>query len=150
HHTNAAGHDRSNGRIFQVRYGDVKPVKVDLRKLSDLELVKLQLHPNDWYCRHARRLLQERTWAAQQSDLKPPRNERGRLIKNRIHIGQLDEKVYPELEAIVLKHPDETRQLRALWALAACGGLELRLVSKLLASDRPFVRAWTVYFLVEG
>ena len=33
---------------------------VDLTKLTDEELVELQLHRNDWHVRHARRMLQER------------------------------------------------------------------------------------------
>ena len=53
-------HDRSNGRIFKVTYGDPKTVDVDLKKASDRELVEMQLHENDWYVRHARRILQER------------------------------------------------------------------------------------------
>ena len=52
--------DRSNGRIYKITYGDVKPVKVDLAKFGFEELVKLQKHPNDWFVRHSRRLLQER------------------------------------------------------------------------------------------
>jgi putative membrane-bound dehydrogenase-like protein len=52
--------DRTNGRIFKITYGDVKPWKGDLAKLSDLELAKLQFHKNQWQARHARRLLQER------------------------------------------------------------------------------------------
>ena len=34
--------DRTNGRIFKITYGDVKPWKGDLAKLSDMELAKLQ------------------------------------------------------------------------------------------------------------
>ena len=52
--------DRSNGRIYKIAYGDVKPVKVDLAKMDNDELVKLQFHANEWYVRHSRRLLQER------------------------------------------------------------------------------------------
>ncbi len=52
--------DRTNGRIFKITYGTPKPWKGDLAKLSDEELVKLQTHKNDWFVRHARRLLQER------------------------------------------------------------------------------------------
>ncbi|HZZ81914.1 MAG TPA: PVC-type heme-binding CxxCH protein, partial [Gemmataceae bacterium] len=54
--------DKTNGRIFKITYGDVKPWKGDLAKLSDLELVRLQdgLNRNEWTVRHSRRLLQER------------------------------------------------------------------------------------------
>ena len=52
--------DKTNGRIFKITYGDAKPWKGDLAKLSDLELAKLQEHKNEWMTRHARRILQER------------------------------------------------------------------------------------------
>ena len=52
--------DRSNGRIYKVTYGATTPWKGDLSKLDVAALVKLLAHPNDWFVRHARRLLQER------------------------------------------------------------------------------------------
>ena len=52
--------DRTNGRIYKISYRGTKPVTVDLAKKSDKELVELLLHKNDWYVRHAQRLLQER------------------------------------------------------------------------------------------
>ncbi len=52
--------DVSNGRIFKVTFGTPKPWRGDLAKLSNDELVKLQAHPNEWFGRHARRLLHER------------------------------------------------------------------------------------------
>src|SRR5262249_292912 len=53
-------HDRSNGRIYRISYNDALPVKVDLQKLRDDELIKLLTHDNEWYRRHAMRLLRER------------------------------------------------------------------------------------------
>src|SRR6185369_4772331 len=52
--------DVTNGRIYKITYGAVKPVQVDLAKLNDLELIKLFEHKNQWFGRHARRLLHER------------------------------------------------------------------------------------------
>lgn len=52
--------DTTNGRIHKIVYGKVKPWKGDLSKLNDEELIKLQKHKNDWFPRHARRLLEER------------------------------------------------------------------------------------------
>ncbi|HVK13932.1 MAG TPA: PVC-type heme-binding CxxCH protein, partial [Gemmataceae bacterium] len=53
--------DRTNGRIYKISYRGTKPVKgLDLQKCTDEELVKYQLHENEWYVRHARRILQER------------------------------------------------------------------------------------------
>jgi putative membrane-bound dehydrogenase-like protein len=60
HHRNVDGHDRSNGRIYRIVYGDAKPVKVDLQKCTDEELVEYLSNPNHWYRRHAQRILQER------------------------------------------------------------------------------------------
>ena len=65
--------DRTNGRIYKVTFGDVKASPVDLSKLSDAELVQLQLHPNDWQVRHVRRLLQERANANQLAKETRPR-----------------------------------------------------------------------------
>jgi putative membrane-bound dehydrogenase-like protein len=60
HRPEANVHDRSNGRIYRIVYNDAKPVKVDLRTMSDEELITLLSHENEWYRRHAQRLLQER------------------------------------------------------------------------------------------
>src|SRR5260221_9667207 len=94
--------DRGNGRVYKVSYGKPKSVKVDLAALGDEELVKLQLHKNDWYVRHARRLLQERAAA-----------------------GKLAEGTAPALKAILKDNVDVTRRLRALWTLTSIdGGIE--------------------------
>jgi putative membrane-bound dehydrogenase-like protein len=63
HHNNIEGHDRSNGRIYKVSYGDEKFEPVDLKQLSDEELRLKLIDKNDWYVRHARRILQERAAA---------------------------------------------------------------------------------------
>ena len=40
---------RSSGRIYKITYGQPKPAgDLNLARLSDAELVKLQLHRNDW------------------------------------------------------------------------------------------------------
>src|SRR5206468_2252023 len=88
--------DKTNGRIFKITYGDVKPWKGDLAKLSDLELAKLQTSKNEWMVRHARRLLQERA------------EERKILADAVSHLEGLWEKEYREYH-----------RLRVLWALNA-------------------------------
>ncbi|MBX3413080.1 MAG: DUF1080 domain-containing protein [Pirellulales bacterium] len=119
-------HDRSNGRIFKIVYGDPQPVAVDLKKLDNAVLVGLLTHENDWYVRHARRLLQERAQA-----------------------GQVDAASQNKLMELALAHPDETRRLRALWALHAVGGVTPTRVAQLLDNDSPFVRAWTIQLALE-
>jgi len=59
-HENDGVH-RNSGRIYKITYGDaVKPKETDLPKLSDAELVKLQLSDNEWLVRWARWELRER------------------------------------------------------------------------------------------
>jgi putative membrane-bound dehydrogenase-like protein len=53
-------HDRSNGRIYRIAYQNARPVKVDLQRMESEELAQLLLHDNEWYRRHAQRILQER------------------------------------------------------------------------------------------
>ncbi len=115
--------DRSNGRIYKICYQGTKPVQADLRKLSDKELVELQLNPNDWYVRHGRRLLQERGGGPA---------------------------VYEALARIAFTNADETRRLRGLWALHVTGGLTEDRVMQGLADAGPYVRAWTVQLALES
>jgi hypothetical protein len=58
-HGQTAAHIET-GRIYKITYGESKKVDVDLAKLPSAELVKLIGSTNEWYVRHARRLLQER------------------------------------------------------------------------------------------
>jgi len=120
HQGNEAEHDRSNGRIFKVSFGEVKAVKVDLQKLSDLELVNLLASKNAWHSRHAQRILQERYSA------KPP----------------------TELVANSLRQLGGTG-LRALWTRWVVGELDQPALIRLLQSQDEMTRAWSVQFLCE-
>jgi hypothetical protein len=61
------GHDgvhRTSGRIYTVLHGSPRPPEpIDLHAKTDAELVALQLHRNDWFCRKAREILAERAAA---------------------------------------------------------------------------------------
>ncbi|MBA4192295.1 MAG: dehydrogenase [Planctomycetaceae bacterium] len=115
--------DRSTGRIYKISNGDTKSKPVDLGKMSDAELVELHLHRNDWYVRHARRILQERSRDAKGG-------EEGRK----------------QLTEILNKNPDVTRRLRALWTLHAIGGFD---ATPLLEDRDAHIRAWAVQLLCE-
>ena len=123
--------DRSNGRIYKICYrGTARAAKAviphgDLKKCSDQKLVRLQLHANDWFVRHARRILQERAAA-----------------------GRLAATTRQDLAKIALENPDEVRRLRGLWALHVTGGLQS--ADKLLTDPAAFVRAWTVQLALES
>ena len=46
-------------------------------------------------------------------------------------------------------NPDETRRLRAMWALHVTGGLPADLVTKLLADHNEYVRAWAIQLALD-
>jgi len=120
--------DRSNGRVYKVSYRDTKPVVgLDLGKKSDEELVELLSAKNEWYARHARRLLQER--AAQK---------------------KLEAGTGEALAKVAFEGEDEGRRLRGLWALHVTGGLtEGGRLGKALRSDSGYVRAWALQMGLE-
>ncbi|HVY72309.1 MAG TPA: PVC-type heme-binding CxxCH protein, partial [Verrucomicrobiae bacterium] len=126
HHNNVDGHDRTNGRIFHIVYNNQKHTIVDLQKNTDEELVRLQLSPNDWYVRHARRILQER---AAKNGMSP--------------------QVHAALAKIVRENPDTTRKLRALWALHVTGGINAELGVEFIKSPDEYVRAWLFQLVFE-
>ncbi|MFT5144258.1 MAG: hypothetical protein ACI80V_002267 [Rhodothermales bacterium] len=101
---------------------DVGEVQVNLREMSSEALVELQLNQNDWYVRHARRLLQER--------------------------GP-DPAVHEGLKTILNENTDVKRRLRALWALNVTDGLSDGELEELLLNGDEYVRSWAVQFLAE-
>lgn len=117
---------RETGRIYKISYGDPMTTPVDLGRLSDLELVELQLHRNDWYVQHARRLLQER--AAQGRDLMD--------AAKRLRVLYDEQKEVP-------------KKLRALWALHVIGKLDDDFLVDQLLHANENIRAWAVRLLGE-
>ena len=117
----------TTGRIYKVTYGKPAAVEVDVEKLSDEELVKLQGRKNEWWARHARRVLQERA-----------------------KDGKLDrEKVLPPLVKMLREEKETPLRLRALWALYVIDGLDEKALTRLLDDADETVRGWAVRLLVE-
>jgi hypothetical protein len=123
HSPNPDIHQKTLGRIFKISHENDRWVQVDLQKQSSEALVDLQLNHNDWYVRHARRILQER--------------------------GS-DPVVHARLKRILHENPDVTRRLRALWALHVTTGLTERDLLELLSDDNEYMRSWAIYLLVDG
>jgi len=123
HSTNPDLHQKTLGRIYKISHTNDRWTRVDLAKLSSDRLVELQLNRNDWYVRHARRILQER--------------------------GP-DPAVHQRLKRVLRDNPDVTRKLRALWALHATEGLAEQDLLDLLGHDSEYVRSWAVQLLAEG
>ena len=122
HTGNPKDHDKTNGRIFKVSYKTAKPASPDLGKLSNDELVALTLDKNDWYVRHARKVLGERQPGAE---------------------------VHAKLDVIAASNPDPTRVLRAMWALHVTGGWTDERALRALGHANPYVRAWAIQLSCE-
>ncbi|MCA8956400.1 MAG: DUF1080 domain-containing protein [Planctomycetes bacterium] len=122
HRTRPEIWDRTNGRLYRVRYGAEKAQHVDLRKMSDVELVALQEHDNDWYVRMGRRVLQERGG---------------------------NPRIWQGLLAQLQRATEPRKQLRALWALHATGGLTEPLALQVLGMPSEHLRAWAIQLRAE-
>jgi putative membrane-bound dehydrogenase-like protein len=118
--------DTTNGRVYRVVYGTPKPFAGDVAKLADAELIKLQIHPNEWLVRQARRVLQERAAA-----------------------GKLPKETVEALRKHMTGTDDVTWKLRAVWALHAVGGLTVEDLTALLEHADDNVRAWAVMLASE-
>jgi putative heme-binding domain-containing protein len=121
------GVHRSSGRIYKISYGTPRaPINLDLSREPDAALVQRQLHKNDWYVRHARRLLTERALSGKPMAL-----------------------VHKALTNMFQEHPDVTRKLRALWALYTTGGTSESWLCRQLDHADEHVRSWVVRLLVD-
>ncbi len=134
-------HDRSNGRIFKIVYGDTKTTPVDLEKKTDAQLAFMQSSANDWYARHARRLLQER------SVTQPLAEDAKKLLL--LFLNPNEQNINLKLNAAGHTAPREIMELRALWALHDANALPEEIALKLLHKNNPYVRAWTIQLLAE-
>lgn len=118
---------RETGRIYKISYGKPDPKPVDVSRLTNDELVRLQSHRNDWFVRHARRVLQER--AAAGNDVTAA-------------AGRLYEMFHSE--------QDVPKKLRAMWALHVLGKLDTSFLVAQLDHPHESVRGWAVRLLCES
>lgn len=126
-HDNDGVH-RTSGRIYKVVYDEVRnPGQLNLAEESDLALVRYQLHKNDWYVRHSRRLLQERFVAGRDVS-----EARGKLFKLLSDTGK-----------------PADRLLRFMWALHGTGGVGRDRLTQLLDHPNEYVRSWAVRLIGE-
>jgi putative membrane-bound dehydrogenase-like protein len=118
---------KDTGRIFRIApKGLPGKTGLNLAAQSDLELVELQQHRNDWYVRRSRLLLQQR--AAE---------------------SRLDARVAPRLWEIFAQATATPTKLRALWALHVTQNLPADRLLALLDHPEAYVRAWAVQLLCE-
>jgi putative membrane-bound dehydrogenase-like protein len=116
--------DRSNGRIYRISWKETyKPVKVDLGKMTDDQLLKLQRHNSDWHARMARKLIQERPAPFD-------------AVANGVTmISQPD--AAPELK------------LRLMWLLHAAKALDKLQMEPLIKGSSDIVRSWAIQLATE-
>lgn len=129
HHRDVEIWNRSNGRIYRVRYGEALTSKIDLPSRSDTELVALLDHTNSFHARHAQRLLQERATT-----------------------GQLNrEAVKQALSEFETSHKsDSVLRLRALWTRHVAGLLDESALRARLDDSAEEIRGWAITLLGES
>ena len=122
HSRNPDVHDKTLGRIFKIAHENDQWVQVDLQKKSDQELVDYHKHENEWYVRHARRLLQERG-----------ANRRAQTALRRM----LDD------------DSNQVHRLRALWTLFVTESMSDDDLMALLDDDNDVMRTWAVQLIAD-
>lgn len=120
------GVHRSSGRIYKISWGAPRRIEVAIERASNEELVSLQLHRNDWFVRHARRLLQERA-----------------------HGGADMTTVHTALRRLFFSESAAPQKLRALWALHVTNGTDAPWLTSLLDHAEESVRYWAIRLLVD-
>ncbi|GAB3946868.1 hypothetical protein GCM10028805_18110 [Spirosoma harenae] len=126
--------NQETGRIFRIMPTNSQAQNwpdryTDLSKLSDEQLVNLQMSPSDWHTRRARIILQ------------------GRAAK-----GKLNAAAIASLRAIYQPNEESTNpdlRLRAMWALHTTGNLSPEQLKTALSDKEPHVRAWAIQLLCE-
>jgi putative membrane-bound dehydrogenase-like protein len=117
---------KHTGRIYRITYLDAHTNPVDFSVMSARQWVDLQSHENDWYVRHARRLLQQRAAA-----------------------GKSMSQVHASLRSMLDREESVPKKLRAMWALWVTGGLPKENLLPLMASPHEEIRAWSVTLWCE-
>ncbi|NOS70747.1 MAG: dehydrogenase, partial [Verrucomicrobia bacterium] len=146
HHNDVNGHDRSNGRIFKVSYGETKFEKVDLQKLNEEQLVKLFSSNNEFQSRHARRILQERF--AKYLPALPP--DSGASLQQISKASHALEVVNKELWNDFEKDTNSSTRLNVLWGLHLTAGISgMNTLRNLFADKDEFVRAWAIQLSLD-
>ena len=118
--------DRTNGRLFRIRYGDVNPQKFDLWAETDEQLCSRLTSGNAFFARQAQRILHERA------------------VKGTIDIAAVSATLDPLLAS------DSGRdRLRALWTMWCIGAVDESQLVALMTNADEYVRGWAVHFLGE-
>jgi putative membrane-bound dehydrogenase-like protein len=123
--------NQETGRIFRVTPKEslaqnFKGRYSDLNKMTDGQLVDLQISKSDWHARRARVILQ-----------------------NRAAKGKLQNDTHNKLRTIFQSNPNPDHRLRAMWALYVTGGFKLNQLTEVLLDKDQYIRSWAVQLLCE-
>lgn len=131
------GVHRSSGRLYRISYGDSPPTHpVDLTVLADVDLARLQQHPDRWHAEQARLVLAERAHSGP-IDAAALQSLRGQLAS-------------PQEIAAATGLSLSAVQVRALLSLHLTDGLPIAELGALTTHDDEHVRTWVVRLLTEN
>ena len=131
-HDKVGACDQTSGRIFKISFGSPRPVDekiANLQKCTDAELSEMDGHPNEWFARHARRILQERAAA-------------GKLVAETTQARK-------NLLSKAPQKDDSLLRLRTLWTLHVTGQLDEPALLIALSDADEAVRAQAAILSVE-
>lgn len=126
HRTTPEIWDRTNGRMYRLRYGNHQPRTVDLQTADNQQLVELHTHKNEWHARTASRVLMERA-------------ARGDALQD----------VRQQLWKGVLSDAPTPTRLRYLWSAHGVSPLGEAEVLTLLDDEDAMLRAWAIQLACE-
>ena len=124
--------DRTDGRLFRIRYGDVRPQQFDLWAENDAQLINRLTSNNGFFARQAQRILHERAAT-------------GALDTTTV-LATLDQMIRADAGSTDAFQRD---RLRAMWTMWCVGGFDDNALTELLADADEYVRSWAVHFIGE-
>ncbi len=122
HSPNPDVHDKTLGRIFKITHENDKWVQVNLTEMDNQELVDMLLHENEWYVRHARRLLHERG---------------------------VNRRVANNMKRMLDRTEDRSGRLRVLWALYTTNSITDDELLELLDDEDDIIRSWAIQLIAD-
>ncbi|MEI6536383.1 MAG: PVC-type heme-binding CxxCH protein, partial [Verrucomicrobiaceae bacterium] len=141
------GVHRTSGRIYKITYGDpVKPKETDVGKLSDEELVKLQLSDNEWLVRMARWELRERYFGLLAAIEEGQSKKDSKSVTDAFDRFILLSDAIKPLHAMAFNEGKEVDRLHAAWVLQSTFAPR-KLSEELASSENEHVAAWAFRFL---
>ena len=130
HHRDPDVWNRTDGRLFRIRYGEVRAEPLDLWAESD-ERLAIRSTGSDFHARQARRILQERAAAG--------------TLDQRLVISRLDMVLYEYLDVSF----EPRARLAALWTKHVIGAIDAAEWDALLGDADPYIRGWAVHLIGE-